>query len=128
MSNATGTAEEAVAGINLRVAALLKAQRRDYDWLSTATGVHNIKRQLESEHVPWLTVVRAASALGVGISELMPVEDPVDVPYLARYLKKSEYTIRRYAATKEIPAFKSGREWRFYLSEVRASLTDRATA
>ena len=53
-------------------------------------------------------------------------EKPVDVPALADYLNKSEYTIREYAKAGDIPGHKVGREWRFFLSEVRERLTSRA--
>ncbi len=126
MSNFQGPVEEAAAGISSTVGVILKAQDHDFAWLSEAVGVHDIRHQLESEHVAWLTVVRVAAALKVSLSDLVVEEKPVDVDFMAEYLGKSAFTIRRYAAEGDLPAFKSGREWRFFLSDVRAHLTAQA--
>lgn len=126
MSNASRAVEEAAAGISTTVAVILKTQGHDFAWLSEVVGISDIRHHLESEHVPWLTVVKVAAALKVSLSDLIAEERPVDVDYLAEYLGKSPFTIRRYAADGDLPAFKSGREWRFFLSEVRKHLTERA--
>lgn len=80
-------------------------------------------------------VFEAADSLGVPLSRLMAGlvltpsdEQPMTVPEMAAYLRRSEYTVREYAKTGEIPAHKVGREWRFFMSEVRAAWKDRAAA
>jgi excisionase family DNA binding protein len=50
-------------------------------------------------------------------------EEPVGVTELAAYLGITEQTVRVYAKTRQVPAFKLGNKWRFYLSDVRAHLT-----
>lgn len=52
-----------------------------------------------------------------------PDEKPVDVRGMADYLGVSEYSVRVYANSGEIPSFKLGGQFRFYISEVRAHLT-----
>ncbi|WP_040423467.1 helix-turn-helix domain-containing protein [Agromyces subbeticus] len=42
---------------------------------------------------------------------------------MAIYLGASEHSVRLYASRGDIPAFKVGGRWRFYLSDVRAHLT-----
>ena len=51
------------------------------------------------------------------------IELTVDVAELAVILKKSPWTVRKLARNGDIPAFKVGKDWRFYPSEVRAHLT-----
>jgi len=50
-------------------------------------------------------------------------EPTADVLEMAAILKKSPWTVRKMARNKEIPAFKVGKDWRFYPSDVRAHLT-----
>ncbi|MGH1547989.1 helix-turn-helix domain-containing protein [Leifsonia poae] len=50
-------------------------------------------------------------------------EEPMGVQELADHLGLSAYTVSRKAITGDLPAFKVGKTWRFYLSDVRAALT-----
>lgn len=50
-------------------------------------------------------------------------ERAVGVNELAAYLGVSTQTAYVYAKSGQIPGFKVGRLWRFYLSDVRAQLT-----
>ncbi|WP_157372997.1 helix-turn-helix domain-containing protein [Agromyces sp. Root81] len=50
-------------------------------------------------------------------------EPTVDPHEVATYLGAHVGTVRRYASNGEIPAFKVGGRWRFFLSDVRAHLT-----
>ena len=43
---------------------------------------------------------------------------------LSQYLKLSESTIYKLAATGEIPAFKVGDSWRFELEEIQKMIRD----
>jgi excisionase family DNA binding protein len=54
---------------------------------------------------------------------LDPREEPLTVPEMAKYLRRSEYTIREYAKNDVIPAHKLGGVWSFYLSEFHAART-----
>ena len=54
---------------------------------------------------------------------LDPREEPLTVPEMAAYLRRSEYTIREYAKNDVIPAHKLGGSWRFFLSEFHAART-----
>ena len=58
---------------------------------------------------------------------LDPREEPLTVPEMAAYLRRSAYTIREYAKHDVIPAHKIGGSWRFYLSEFHAARTAAAT-
>ncbi len=58
---------------------------------------------------------------------MMANEEPLTVAEMAQHWKKSEYMIREYAKSGELPAHKIGREWRFFLSEVHERLTARVT-
>lgn len=57
---------------------------------------------------------------------MAPDEKPLTVAEMAAYLKRSEYSVRKYAKEGELPGHKVGREWRFFLSEVHAAWTARA--
>jgi excisionase family DNA binding protein len=50
-------------------------------------------------------------------------ERPVDLAGIAEYLGIAKYTASTYAKNGDIPGFKLGGRWRFYISEVRAHLT-----
>lgn len=50
-------------------------------------------------------------------------EPTVGVPDMAAYLGCSNHSVRVYASRGEIPGFKLGGQWRFFLSDVRAHLT-----
>ena len=45
---------------------------------------------------------------------------------VARILGVSEVSVRTYAATGQIPAYRVGRQWRFDPKEVRAFCAERA--
>ena len=51
-------------------------------------------------------------------------EIPVKLPEMARRLNASPEKVYRMAQRGEIPAFKLGREWRFFPSKVIASLEE----
>jgi excisionase family DNA binding protein len=52
-------------------------------------------------------------------SELMTVEET------CRYLKITPRTLYRYLQTRQIPAFKLGKEWRFVRSDLEQWIRDR---
>ena len=54
-------------------------------------------------------------------------EEPLTVAEMAKYLKKSEYTVREYAKNDVVPAHKIGGSWLFYLSEFHERRTREVT-
>ena len=56
------------------------------------------------------TALKPADELLVGVNEI------------ANYLHLSSYTVRQQALRHDLPGFKVGGEWRFYISEIRAHL------
>lgn len=55
-------------------------------------------------------------------SELMTVEET------CRYLKITPRTLYRYLRSRQIPAFKLGKEWRFVRSDLEQWIRDRTRA
>lgn len=50
------------------------------------------------------------------------MEDLITTPELAKLLRLSNFTVRKWAREKKIPGVKPGREWRFKLLEVFQAL------
>jgi len=55
-------------------------------------------------------------------SEMLPAEET------CRYLKITPRTLYRYLRSRQIPAFKLGKEWRFVRSDLEQWIRDRTRA
>lgn len=55
----------------------------------------------------------------------VPKTDLMTATETCRYLKITQRTLYRYLRTRQIPAFKLGKEWRFVRSDLEQWIRDR---
>lgn len=55
----------------------------------------------------------------------VPKTDLMTATETCRYLKITQHTLYRYLRSRQIPAFKLGKEWRFVRSDLEQWIRDR---
>ncbi|MFF1574139.1 helix-turn-helix domain-containing protein [Leifsonia sp. NPDC058292] len=68
-------------------------------------------------------IIREELERALGDRSVGSPEPTVGAAEIAKYLGVSVYTARIKAQTGVIPAFKVGKQWRYFLSEVKAHLS-----
>lgn len=110
------------------VLALLDQRGVSAKWLQKAAGLTTDTLNAEildgTRRMSFLTTAMVSDALEVNLLDLVyeSGELPVKLSEMARRLNASPEKVYRMAQRGEIPAFKVGRQWRFFPSKVIASL------
>lgn len=60
-----------------------------------------------------------------GVMSKAPKTELMTAPETCRYLKITQRTLYRYLQSRQIPAFKLGKEWRFVRSDLDQWIRDR---